>query len=130
MYKRQIHCTYYPDSKSGQDTSGVKAKGTLHWVSIAHGIPAEIRLYNRLFSVEAPLADSEKDFKEFINPDALTVLNKAILEPSLKNANLGDFFQFMRKGYFVKDPDSTDSNLVFNRTVTLRDGWAKKQGKK
>ncbi len=126
----EIHCTYYPDSKSGQDTSGIKAKGTLHWVSIAHGIPAEIRLYDRLFSVEAPLADPEKDFKEFINPDALKVITKAIIEPSLKHAKLGDFFQFMRKGYFVKDQDSTPENLVFNRTVTLRDGWAKKQEKK
>ena len=126
----EIHCTYYPETKSGQDNSGIKAKGTLHWVSIAHGIPAEIRLYDRLFSVEAPLGDPEKDFKEFINPDALTVVKNAILEPSLKTAEVGDYFQFIRKGYFIKDPDSTADNLVFNRTVTLRDGWAKKQEKK
>ena len=125
----QLNCTYFPESKSGQDTSGLKAKGVLHWVSIEHAKTAEIRLYDRLFADENPLGHEDKDFKEFINPISLEVLEKAYIEPYLTNAKVGQHFQFLRKGYFTLDPDSTDDNLVFNRTVTLRDGWKKAQKK-
>lgn len=121
----EVHCTYYPESKSGQDTSGVKAKGVLHWVSIQHAIPAEIRLYDRLFTVENPLKDKEIDFRAYINKDSLTVMKNAQLEPSLQNKQAGDQFQFMRKGYFCVDKSSTKDQLIFNRTVTLKDGWGK-----
>ncbi len=126
----EIHCTYYPDSKSGEDTSGIKAKGTLHWVSIPTALPVEVRLYDRLFNAEFPLADEEKDFKEFLNPDSLQVIETAFVEPSLQSATVEDHFQFIRKGYFSLDPDSRAEKLVFNRTVGLRDSWAKKQQKK
>ncbi len=122
----EVHCKYYPDSKSGSDTSGIKAKGTLHWVSIQHGIPAEIRLYDRLFNDEAPNGHKDRDYMEFLNPDSFEVIKNACLEPWLKNAKAGDRFQFMRLGYFCVDPDTTDGNLIFNRTVTLKDSWAKK----
>jgi len=122
----ELHCKYYPESKSGSDTSGIKAKGVLHWVSVAHALKAEVRLYDRLFSVEEPLADKEKDFVEFLNPDSLKVLDAAYVEPSLQSAKAGDRFQFMRKGYFCVDTDSKDGKLVFNRTVNLKDSWAKK----
>ena len=122
----EVHCTYYPESRSGSDTSGVKSKGVMHFVSQKEAVPVEIRLYDRLFNVEAPLADEEKDFTELMNPDSLTVLKNAFVEPSLKTAKPGDRFQFMRMGYFCVDPDSTEGNLVFNRTVTLKDGWKKK----
>ena len=125
----QLNCTYFPESKSGQDNSGLKAKGVLHWVSIEHAKTAEIRLYDRLFADENPLGHEDKDFKEFINPNSLKVLEKAYIEPYLTNAKVGQHFQFLRKGYFTLDPDSTDDNLVFNRTVTLRDGWKKAQNK-
>jgi len=121
----EIHCTYYPESKSGSDTSGVKAKGTLHFVSIAHAVDAEVRLYDRLFMDESPMGHKEKDYLEFLNPDSLSVIT-AKVEPHLKEAKPLDRFQFMRKGYFAVDPDSTAEHLVFNRTVTLRDGWKKK----
>ena len=123
----EIRCTYYPESKSGSDTSGIKAKGTMHWVSIPTAETAEVRLYDRLFAVEDPMGDPDKDFKEFLNPNSLTVVEKAYVEPALKSAKPGDRFQFIRKGYFCVDPDSTDDHLVFNRTVSLRDSWAKKQ---
>ena len=126
----EVHCSYYPDSRSGSDTSGVKAKGTLHWVSVAHAIDAEVRLYDRLFTIEAPLAEKETDFKEFLNPDSLKIIPKAKVEPSLAEAEVGDRFQFMRKGYFCVDPDSSKDQLVFNRTVSLKDSWAKIQKKK
>ena len=122
-----MHCKYYPDSKSGSDTSGIKAKGTLHWVSIQHGIPAEIRLYDRLFNDEAPNGHKDRDYMEFLNPDSFKVIKNACLEPSLKNAKAGDQVQFMRLGYFCVDPDTTDGNLVFNRTVTLKDSWKKRE---
>ena len=124
---QEVYCTYYPNSRSGSDTSGVKCKGTLHWVSVSHAIDAEVRLYDRLFTVEAP--GKEEDFKAFLNPDSLTVLTHAKLEPSLKTAKVGDRFQFMRMGYFIVDKDTNDDKLVFNRTVTLKDTWAKKQKK-
>lgn len=119
-----IYCSYYPESKSGNDTSGISVKGTIHWLSAAHAATAEIRLYDRLFKVENPSAE-EGDFKSFINPESLTVIPKAYIEPSLTKVNLDDRFQFIRKGYFCLDKDSTPEKLVFNRTVTLKDTWGK-----
>ncbi len=125
----EVFCTYYPDSKSGEDTSGIKAKGTLHFVSIDHAVPIEVRLYDRLFNDEAPGSHKDKDFMEFLNPDSLDIINPAYAEPYLKSAKEGDRFQFLRKGYFCVDPDSTEERIVFNRTVGLRDSWAKKAKK-
>ena len=124
----EIHATYDPLSKSGSgsEESKRKVKGTLHWVTVEHSIPAEIRIYDRLFSDEAPDGHKDKNFLDFINPDSLHIDNKARLEPSLKDVNPGDQFQFTRLGYFVVDPDTTDDKLVYNRTVTLRDTWKKK----
>jgi glutaminyl-tRNA synthetase len=119
-----IHCTYIPESKSGQDTSGISVKGTIHWVSLGHAAKAEVRLYDRLFKSENPAAE-EGDFKEYMNPDSLHIINNAYIEPSLSTANLEDRFQFIRKGYFCLDKDSTTEKLVFNRTVTLKDAWSK-----
>jgi glutaminyl-tRNA synthetase len=120
----EIHCTYDPETKSG---SGVqrKVKGTLHWVSVEHAVDAEVRLYDRLFMDEDP-DDTEdgKDFKDNINPDSLKVVT-AKLEPSVSSAKPLDKFQFQRLGYYCVDPDSSDDKLVFNRTVTLKDTWAK-----
>jgi glutaminyl-tRNA synthetase len=124
----EIHCTYFPESKSGSDTSGIVVKGVIHWVSAKHAMPAEIRLYDRLFHVEDP-ASEEGDFKDFINKDSLQIISNAYVEPSLKESNPGDYFQFIRKGYFCPDKDSTSEKLVFNRTVTLKDAWAKEQKK-
>jgi glutaminyl-tRNA synthetase len=123
-----IFCSYIPESKSGSDTSGINVKGTIHWVSAAHAATAEVRLYDRLFSVENPAAE-EGDFKSFINPASLEVIPKAYIEPFLLDAKVGDKFQFLRKGYFCVDPDSTPGKLVFNRTVTLKDTWAKEAKK-
>jgi glutaminyl-tRNA synthetase len=124
----EIHCTYDPKSRSGSGTeeSMRKVKGTLHWVSAKHAIEAEVRLYDRLFSVESPDADKEKDFLDFINPESLNTIN-AYLEPSLKDVEPGDKFQFQRLGYFNVDKESTKEQLVFNRTVTLRDSWGGKK---
>ena len=120
----EVHCTYDPDTKSGSGTeaSQRKVKGTLHWVSIPHAKEVEVRLYDRLFSVEDPMADKDKDFLDFMNPDSLQV-SKAYVEPSLKSAKVEDKFQFQRIGYFCVDRESTEDKLVFNRTVTLRDSW-------
>lgn len=128
----EIHCTYDKDSKSGSGTEASmrKVKGTIHWVSIQHALEAEVRLYDRLFNDEAPDAHKDKDFKEFINPDSLTVIEKAYVEPSLATAIEGDSFQFQRLGYFNVDADSGSDKLVFNRTVALRDSWAKMEQKK
>ncbi len=120
----EIHCTYFPESKSGTDTSGLAVKGTIHWVSVAHAATAEVRLYDRLFKTENPLGE-EGDFKDSINPHSLEVITLAYIEPSLKKAKLEDRFQFIRKGYFCLDKDATEDHLVFNRTVTLKDAWAK-----
>ena len=120
----EIHCTYFPDTKSGMETTR-KTKGTLHWVSIPHGVEAEVRLYDRLFTVPEPEDVEEgQDFKDFINPDSLNVV-KGWCEPSIKSAVAGQAYQFERLGYFNMDKDSTEEKLVFNRTVTLRDSWAK-----
>ncbi len=118
-----LHCSYIPESKSGNDTSEIKVKGTIHWVSIPHAITAEVRLYDRLFKVEDPQSE-EGDFKDYINPDSLQII-KAYMEPSLKDAELNTPYQFIRKGYFCLDKDSTKEKMVFNRTVTLKDGWTK-----
>ncbi|MBL7731875.1 MAG: glutamine--tRNA ligase/YqeY domain fusion protein [Chitinophagaceae bacterium] len=118
-----LHCTYIPESKSGADTSGINVKGTLHWVNAADAVEVEVREYDRLFRVENP-ADEEGDFKEYLNPDSLkTVIGFA--ETSLKEATTADRFQFLRKGYYCLDRDSKDGKLIFNRTVTLKDGWKK-----
>ncbi|HUX85066.1 MAG TPA: glutamine--tRNA ligase/YqeY domain fusion protein [Chitinophagaceae bacterium] len=121
---QEIHCTYIPESRSGSDTSGMQPKGTLHWVSIPQAIPAEVRLYDRLFRVEEPGAGDE-DFSRLINPASLVLVPRAWLEPSLSDSKPGDTVQFIRKGYFCADKTSAPDRLVFNRTVTLRDGWAK-----
>jgi glutaminyl-tRNA synthetase len=120
----ELRCSYIPESRSGSDTSGINVKGTLHWVSIPHAIPVEVRLYDRLFKVE-DLSEAEGDFKDHINPDSLQVMPVVYAEPALQQARPEDRFQFLRKGYFCIDPDSTADKLIFNRTVTLRDTWAK-----
>jgi glutaminyl-tRNA synthetase len=120
-----IHCSYIPESKSGNDTSGINVKGTIHWVSADHAKTAEVRLYDRLFQVEDP-SNEDGDFKDYINPNSLQVLKTVYVEPDLANAKLGTPVQFMRKGYFTLDKTSTPDNLVFNRTVTLKDSWVKK----
>ena len=120
----ELRCTYVPESKSGSDTSGLKVKGTIHWVSVAHAVTAEVRLYDRLFSVEN-VGDMEGDFKEYLNPNSLQVVSKVYAEPAIRSANLDERFQFLRKGYFTLDPDSSQERIVFNRTVTLNDMWAK-----
>jgi glutaminyl-tRNA synthetase len=122
----EIHATYDPDSRSGSGTEASmrKVKGTLHWVSVAQALPVEVRLYDRLFTVPSPDTDKEKDFMEFVNPDSLEVIT-AMAEPAMKNIGIGDTVQFQRMGYFCVDPDSTEDQVVLNRTVTLRDNWAK-----
>ncbi len=126
----EIQCTYDPNSKSGSgsEESLRKVKGTLHWVSVQHALEAEVRIYDRLFLDESPDTHKDRDFMEFVNPDSLKII-KGFLEPSLKNAKVEDRVQFQRLGYFCVDPDSTAEKLVFNRTVTLRDTWAKIQQK-
>src|SRR5690606_9828885 len=123
----EVHCTYVPDSKSGEDTSGLKVKGTIHWVSVAHAKTVEVRLYDRLFNDENPAAT--EDFKASINPDSLQIIEKAYVEPDLLNAKPSVGYQFIRLGYFTLDTKSTEEKLVFNRTVTLRDTWAKEAKK-
>ncbi len=124
----EIYCEYDEMTKSGMAESSRKVKGTLHWVSAAQAIKAEVRLYDRLFSVENPSADP-RDFRELLNPDSLKVLSNCFVEPSLQNAKALEHFQFQRIGYFNIDPDSTPDHLVFNRTVSLKDSWAKEQNK-
>lgn len=124
----EIHCSYIPESKSGSDTSGIHVKGTIHWVSVPHAKTTLVRLYDRLFKVENPAAE-EGDFKDYINEHSLQILPKVFIEPSLANAKSGEHFQFLRKGYFCTDIDSTPEHLIFNRTVTLKDGWAKEMKK-
>ena len=124
----EIYCTYDPDTRSGADKTGKKVKGTLSWVSVKHALPVEVRLYDRLFSRMDPLALQEgDDFKNYINPDSLKTI-QSVVEPSVQGAKPGDRFQFLRQGYFCIDPDSSGGNLIFNRTATLRDTWAKKHG--
>ncbi|HTO14647.1 MAG TPA: glutamine--tRNA ligase/YqeY domain fusion protein [Edaphocola sp.] len=125
----EVLCKYFPESKSGSDQSGIKVKGTMHWLDAQTAKEAEIRLYDRLFKVENP-ASEEGDFKDYINPDSLTVIPKAYIEPILLEAKEEERFQFLRIGYFALDKDSTPEQLVFNKTVSLKDGWAKEQKKK
>ncbi|WP_241687973.1 glutamine--tRNA ligase/YqeY domain fusion protein [Ancylomarina salipaludis] len=127
----EIHATYDPLSKSGSGTeeSKRKVKGTLHWVSAKHALKADVRIYDRLFNDEAPDGHKDKDFLEFINPDSLKVLENCFVEPGLKNSKAEDHFQFTRLGYFSTDKDSSADKLIFNRTVSLKDSWAKAQNK-
>ena len=122
-----VYVTYHANSKSGSDTSGIHVKGTLHWVSAAHAVPVTLKEYDRLFNSEDPSSE-EGDFKSYINPNSLNVV-KAYAEPALLKDHADARFQFLRKGYFYRDIDSTPDNLVFNRTVTLKDTWAKEQKK-
>ncbi len=125
---KEVYCEYVPNSKSGEDTSGMKVKGTIHWVSVPHAKEVEVRLYDRLFQDENPGA--AEDFKASINPDSLQIIEKAYGEPDLANAELGKGYQFIRLGYFTLDNKNTkDGKLVFNRTVTLKDSWAKESKK-
>ncbi|MFC0877907.1 glutamine--tRNA ligase/YqeY domain fusion protein [Saccharicrinis sp. FJH2] len=125
----ELYCTYDPLTKSGMPDSNRKVKGTLHWVSVKHCVDAEVRLYDRLFLDEAPLGHKDKDFLEFLNKDSLKILKGCKVEPSLENAEPLQNFQFQRIGYFNVDPDSKKGALIFNRTVPLRDSWAKQAGK-
>lgn len=121
----EVYCTYDPATRSGGESSGKKVKGTLHWVSARHALNAEVRLYDRLFDHEDPAGQKEDDYREFLNPDSLKILKECKVEPSLKNSKPLDKFQFQRLGYFCVDYDSTEDHLVFNRTVSLKDTWAK-----
>lgn len=118
----EIHCRYFPESKSGHDTSGIKVKGTIHWVSCAHAKEAEIRLYDRLFTVENPAA-SDAELQDILNPESLQIVPNAMIEPALLDASANDKFQFLRQGYFCLDKYSTPDHLIFNRTTSLKDGW-------
>jgi glutaminyl-tRNA synthetase len=122
----ELHCTYDPKTKGGWSDDGRRVKGTLHWVSIPHAVDAEVRLYNHLFNVENPEADGD-DFIQHLNPDSLIINTQAKLESSLTDAKQGIKYQFLRNGYFCLDTDSTQKQLIFNRTVGLRDSWGKKQ---
>jgi len=124
----ELRCSYLPESKSGGAQSNIKVQATIHWVSIAHAITVEVRLYDRLFRVENPAAE-EGDFKEYINPDSLQVISAAYAEPALRQAKFAEHYQFLRKGYFYLDKDSSEEKLIFNRTTTLRDNWVKEQKK-
>lgn len=120
----EVHCSYIPESKSGEDTSGINVKGTIHWVSSKHAKTAEIRTYDRLFTVESP--DSEEgDFKDYLNANSIDVIKEAYIEPFLAGATKDGRYQFIRKGYYNLDKDSSPEHLIFNRTVGLKDAWAK-----
>jgi glutaminyl-tRNA synthetase len=121
---KEVHAKYFPESKSGQDTSGINVKGTIHWVSIPDALEAEVRLFDRLLIVE-DASELGDDFVKFINPESLQILDKVYIEPALKNVEIGQALQFIRKGYYCLDKDSSPEKLVFNRTVTLKDTWAK-----
>ncbi|MCS6927000.1 MAG: glutamate--tRNA ligase family protein, partial [Candidatus Binatia bacterium] len=119
----ELHCTYDPETRSGGRAEHRRVKATLHWVSAAHALPVEVRLYDHLFTVPDP--SEVEDFTTVLNPQSLTVLTECRAEPSLAKATVGSFYQFERQGYFCVDPDSAEGQLVFNRTVSLRDVWAK-----
>jgi glutaminyl-tRNA synthetase len=122
----EIHCQYDPASLAGDYAGGPKPKATLHWVSAKHSIPCEVRLYDRLFSVENPADEKDgRDFKSHLNPNSLEAVRSCRIEPGVAGAVPGSRYQFERLGYFCVDPDSTSDSLIFNRTVTLRDAWAK-----
>jgi len=122
----EIRCSYIPESRSGTDTSGINVKGTLHWVSVQHAVTVEVRLYDRLFKVEDP-SNEEGDFKDYVNADSLKVVHPAYAEPALMKSKFDERYQFLRKGYFTLDKDTSASRIVFNRTVTLKDTWAKQR---
>jgi glutaminyl-tRNA synthetase len=124
----ELHCTYDPKTRSGFSPDGRKVKGTLHWVSTSHSIEAEVRLYDHLFTKANPVEEKEEgsDFKDFLNPDSLIMLKSCRVEPSLAGAVSGNLYQFLRQGYFCVDSiESSERGPIFNRTVTLRDTWAK-----
>lgn len=122
----EIRCEFDPESRTGMEGASRKVKGTIHWVSASEAVKAEVRLYDRLFNVANPLADKERDFLEFLNPDSLQTVSQAMIEPAIKDSKAGDFYQFERVGYFSVDQDSNDQDgLILNRTVSLRDSWAK-----
>ncbi len=121
----EVYCTYDPDTRSGGPKADRKVRATLHWVSAEHSLKADVRLYDRLFNDEDPSGHKDIDAREFLNPDSLTVLTGCKVEPSLADAKPLDKFQFQRLGYFCVDYDSTKGNLVFNRTVQLKDTWQK-----
>jgi glutaminyl-tRNA synthetase len=122
----EVHCTYDPASRGGNSPDGRKVKSTMHWVSAAHAIPAEVRIYDKLFSKPNPYDYAEGgNFLDNLNPNSLVVIPDAKLEPSLADVQLGDHVQFERVGYFCLDPDSTSEKKVFNRTLPLKDAWAK-----
>ncbi|MCQ2398469.1 MAG: glutamine--tRNA ligase, partial [Sphaerochaetaceae bacterium] len=123
-----IHCTYDPQSRGGETPDGRKVKGTSHWVSCSYAVDAEVRLYDKLFSAEYPGGETG-NYLDDLNPKSLVVLNGAKIEPSVKDFNPGDYLQFIRSGYFTPDYDSKPDHLVFNRTVTLKDSWAKQLAK-
>lgn len=125
---KEIHCTYVPESRSGQDTSGLKVKSVIHWVDAKTAIDAQVNLYERLFTVEAPDAQ-EGDFKDYVNPESLKVLSNAKVEPSILSNDKSERYQFLRLGYFIQDKYSTPEKLIFNRAVTLKDDWVKEQKK-
>jgi glutaminyl-tRNA synthetase len=118
----ELRCTFDPETRSGSG-SQKKVKGTLHWVSVQHALPAEVRLYDRLFSDPEPTGHDDRDFKEFLNPDSLKVIYPAFIEPGVKGSEPLSHFQFQRIGYFNVDPDTTTERMVFNRTVALKDTW-------
>ena len=122
----EIRCSYIPESRSGADTSGINVKGTLHWVSVQHAVTVEVRLYDRLFKVEDP-SNEEGDFKDYVNAESLKVVHPAYAEPALMKSKFDERYQFLRKGYFTLDKDTSASRIVFNRTVTLKDTWAKQR---
>jgi glutaminyl-tRNA synthetase len=124
----EVRCSYLPESKSGGAQAGMKVQATIHWVSIPHAVTVEVNQYDRLFRVEDP-ANEEGDFKEYINPDSLQVVPAAFAEPALRNARFREHYQFLRKGYFYLDKDSSEEKMIFNRTTTLRDNWVKEQKK-
>lgn len=124
----ELRCTYFPESRSGSDTSGLKVKGTIHWVSAAHAKEVEVRMYDRLFTDPTPASHEDKDFLEFFNEDSLKTIT-AKVEPALPQTESGTTYQFLRKGYFCIDPESTADHLVFNSTVNLRDTWSKRKKK-
>lgn len=124
----EVYCTYFPNSKSGMDTSGIKVKGTIHWLDVQTAKQAEIRLYDRLFSVENPAA-YDQELKDILQPNSIEIVSNAFIEPALLDASVGERFQFVRQGYFCKDKDSTPQHPVFNRTVGLKDTWAKENNK-
>ena len=125
----EVYAEYDPESRSGMPGSNRKVKGTIHWVNVADAVDAEVRLYDRLFNVENLQEEKDRDFHDMLNPDSLTVITNAKVEPWLKNSQPLQHFQFQRIGYFNVDPDTTENHLVFNRTVALKDSWAKEQKK-